>query len=280
MSIGIRERWNTFGNACRSSVGRGLVAGLIAREHRDRRVGVLIEGQREERHLERRIRQAHRGAREGRERRAPTFTPAATSGGVARSTTNSEPPRLRKWCVETTPTRGGSSRTVISFVTVDSASRQPKSTGRAAVMVSVAGPATEFGLRGLAERPDHPQAIGTGLLDVAGGPAASSSEKTCIALPPCVSAAVSRVSLPAGRIHEELERALLADEGARALDLDGRSGLASGHEPRGRAAADGNDHDRHEGASDELHLQILVARRRASPGRARRLAGPPGRSPG
>ena len=144
-SIGMRDRWNTFGNAWRSSEA---TASLPPSSRANTLTGVAASWSKgSAKNATRRAGSLSPTALPGKARNVapPTFTPASTSFGVARSTTNSEPPRFRKWWIEMTATRGGSSRTVTSLVTVVTASRYPNSTGRAAVTVMVALPAARAG---------------------------------------------------------------------------------------------------------------------------------------
>ncbi len=197
----------------------------------------------------------------------PTRTPAPTSGGVARRTTNSEPPRFRKWWIDSTATRGGSSRTVTSRVTDETAWRMPNSTGRAAVTVRVAGPETSARLRLLAERADHPQAIRGGLLHLAGAARGIAEREHRKVLPVLSDRGGELRQHPARGVHEELQRSGLADELLGRLDLDAGTGFAAGHEPRDRGAAEADDDNQKKRASYELHPSILVPRtgRRRAP---------------
>ncbi len=198
---------------------RGLVAGLVAGEDGDR------VSPRPGRRAARRTRSAAPG-RSGRPRlpgkgreasgRRPR-TPAGTSVGVARSTTNSDAAEIQ----EVVQRDDADARRIEPHargrvVTVDVGLAQPNSTGRAAVTVSVALPATSAGCAVLPSgRITHSRSDEACFTWSPAVPVASSSEKTedrLVALRQRPRS--TRVSWPAGASTNTSSEPGLADEPA------------------------------------------------------------------
>ncbi|MEZ5420018.1 MAG: hypothetical protein R2708_22120 [Vicinamibacterales bacterium] len=176
--------------------------------------------------------------------------------------------------METTAMRGGSRRGEIAGDRRDGLRAEEHRTGGR--HGERGGARRQLRLRRLADRTNHPEPVGTRLLHVTRG-AARVVEREDRHLPVALRERGGKAGEgAAGRVHEELERTLLADGGARALDLDGGTGLAAGEHPGGAEAAGGQDEEREEHTTHHLHPPILL---RGAPrgGRHDSRRAPPGR---